>query len=85
MKRAEVIGSRAYGPETLSALHQAFDEAWAAIANNIGSDVRDVKDARNRLADALLAAAEQDCRDVGKLKTTALRIMALRYERTRRF
>jgi hypothetical protein len=30
------------------------------------------------LANALLAAAMQKCRDAGKLKTTALQIMALR-------
>jgi hypothetical protein len=71
-------GRRLYGPDVLTTLNQAFDEAWVEISGNFADDPLIVQSARNRLADALLRAADQEgCRDLDRLKTAALRAMAL--------
>ena len=38
----------AYGPETLSVLHEAFDEVWAAIAGNFGNHEDSLSGERSR-------------------------------------
>jgi len=49
---------------------QAFDEAWAEIVGNFGSEPQDVEKARRRLAKALLSVANEDSR---RPRMTALR------------
>jgi hypothetical protein len=65
----------------LKAIGQAFDLAWAEVANNFGDDPYDVEKARLRLARALLSIAHEDSRDVDVLKRAALQRMALDYRR----
>ena len=73
-----------YGPDALSILNQAFDDAWTEIAGNFGDEPLEVQSARTKLADALLRAADVvGCADADALKTSALRIMALSYVRQR--
>ena len=79
MKARNLVDSAAYGPETLKAMSQAFDEAWLTIAGNFGSDPQDIEDARLRLAKALLSVACEDSREVEALKKGALQAMALEY------
>jgi hypothetical protein len=79
MKARQLIDGGAFGPETLKAVGQAFDEAWAQIAANFGNDPHDVERARLRLADAMLSVAKEDSRNVAELKKAALETMALRY------
>jgi hypothetical protein len=75
---SQLNGRRLYGPDVLTTLNQAFDEAWVEISGNFADDPLIVQSARNRLADALLRAADQEgCRDLDRLKTAALRAMAL--------
>ena len=75
---SQLSGRRLYGPDVLSTLNQAFEEAWAEISSNFADDPLMVQSARHRLADALLRAADQEgCRDLDRLKTAALRAMAL--------
>ena len=76
-----MIDGPSFGPETLKALCQAFDTAWATIAGNFGDDLVDIEKARLRLADALLSVASEDSRDVEVLKRAALEVMALSYQR----
>jgi hypothetical protein len=66
-----------YGPETLKAMTQAFDQAWAVVAGNISQDASGA--ARLRLANALLSVASEDSRNVDALKRRALEAMALSY------
>jgi hypothetical protein len=68
-----------YGPETLKALGQAFDEAWRSVEGNFGSDPRAVAAARQKLAKALLSVAAEDSRDVEVLKKGALEALAESY------
>jgi len=66
------------GPDVLSLLNQAFNEAWTEIRHNFVDDPAALQTARNKLADALLRAADQEgCRDAERLKTMALRALAL--------
>ena len=76
MKARQLIDGASYGPETLKAMGQAFDEAWQSIA---GNDPQDIERARLRLANALLSVTAEDSRDVEALKRGALQAMALNY------
>jgi hypothetical protein len=79
MKARQLIDGASYGPEALAAMGRAFDEAWAQIEAHFGSDPADIEKARLRLADAMLAVANERSRDVAELKKAALAAMALRY------
>jgi hypothetical protein len=50
------------GPDALSVIGNAFDAAWAEIADTYGNDP--VVAARLRLASAMLSIASEDSRDV---------------------
>ena len=75
MKAREIIEGASYGPEALKAIGRAFDEAWASIAGNFSDD--QVATARLRLANALLAVARNNSRDVETMKREALDRMRL--------
>ena len=81
MKARQLIDGASYGPETLKAMGQAFDEAWQSIAGNFGNDPQDIERARLRLASALLSVTAEDSRDVEALKRGALQAMALSYRK----
>jgi hypothetical protein len=87
MEARHLIESSSYGPTTLHVMFQAFDEAWAEIAGNFGGDPRDVRDARVRLAHAILAVADEGSDaaglDAARLKDAALQVMALDYGKKR--
>ena len=70
MKARELIEGASYGPEALKAIGRAFDEAWASIAGNFSDD--QIEAARLRLANALLAVAKDNSRDVEVMKREAL-------------
>ena len=82
MKARQRIDGTSYGPETLKAMTQAFDQAWSVVAGNISQDASEA--ARLRLANALLSVATEDSRDVEALKREALEAMALSYYAVRR-
>ena len=75
MKARELIEGASYGPEALKAIGRAFDEAWASIAGNFSDD--QIAAARLRLANALLAVAKDNSRDVEVMKRGALDKMRL--------
>lgn len=79
MRARRLIDGASYGPEALQAIGNAFEEAWATIADNFGSDPKVIEAARLTLANALLSIAHEDSRDVGVLKRAALERMALDY------
>jgi hypothetical protein len=75
------MDAASFGPDALKAIGQAFDLAWAEIANNFGDDPNDIEKARLRLARALLSIAHEDSRDVEVLRRAALQRLALDYRR----
>jgi hypothetical protein len=54
----------AFGPDALKAIGEAFDAAWAEIADNFGNDPVANDEARYKLATSLLEVASEDSRDV---------------------
>jgi hypothetical protein len=76
MNARELIEGALYGPEMLNVLSRAFDQAWAQIAANYGSEQARIEAARRRLANAVLALANEDSRDAELLKQAALKVMA---------
>ena len=81
IKAHQLIDGASFGPDTLKALGQAFEEAWQEVVGSFGEDLPDAEKARLRLANALLSIAAEDCRDVQILKHAALQRMALDFRR----
>jgi len=79
MKARRLIDGGAFGPATLKALGEAFDQAWSQIAGNFGDSPTQIENARLRLAEALLSIATEDSTDVAALKAGALQAMAMDY------
>ena len=77
MKARKLIDGASYGPDALTAIGKAFDEAWLTIAGNYDSASTEAD--RLRLARAILSVADEDSRDVEVLKRGALQAMALAY------
>jgi hypothetical protein len=75
MELQRLIDRASYGPDTLRALTQAFDEAWQNIEGNFGNSPAELDAARLRLANALLSVAFEDSRDVEMLKRAGLQAM----------
>jgi PAS domain S-box-containing protein len=71
----QIIDSASFGPEALKVIGQAFDEAWASIAEKFPEGV-DAETARVKLAVAILAVATEDSRDAAALQQAALRTFA---------
>ena len=69
------IGQAAFGPEAVKAMGQAFDLAWAEIAQNFGASLVEVEAARLRLAEAVLSVAAEGNMDVAALKNDALHVL----------
>ena len=80
MKARRLIDGASFGPATLKVIGQAFDEAWAEIAGNLGDNPAQIENARLTLAEALLSIAAEDSTNVAALKNGALQAMALNYK-----
>jgi hypothetical protein len=76
MRARQLIGGASFGPDTLKAIGDAFDAAWAEIAGRFGTDPVVIEGARLRLANAVLSVASEDSREVEALKRGALEVMA---------
>jgi hypothetical protein len=78
MSARQLFYGASFGPNTLTALGEAFDAAWVEMAGNF-CEPADIETARNNLANALLSVASEDSRDVEVLKRAALLLVALDY------
>jgi len=78
MKARRLVDGASFGPATLKAMGEAFDQAWVEIAGNFGDP--HVENARLRLAEAMLSIATEGITDIAALKTGALQAMALDYD-----
>jgi hypothetical protein len=79
MKARALIDGASFGPETMEAMVQAFDEAWARMASTFGNIPQEVETARLRLAEAMLSVANEGSTDVTALKDRAIEVMAIDY------
>ena len=76
MKKNQRGEGRIYGPESLKAIGQAFDELWEEVRERYGDRTDVVEVARQDLARCLLALATDESRDVEALKARARKAMA---------
>ena len=80
MSGHQLLDGKAFDSATVGVMGKAFDCAWSEIASHFGET--DAKFARTRLAQAILIiASDQEPRDIAKLKTEALQVLALAYRR----
>ena len=79
MRARQLIAGAAFAPQTVRAMEQAFDQAWAEIAGNFGDSPSEIQSARLSLARAMLSVATEGGPDVATLKARALQMMALSY------
>jgi hypothetical protein len=79
MKARGLIQGASFGPETVKAMGEAFDQAWARIERIFGDRPHEAEDARLRLAEAMLSVATEGSTDSIALKADALDAMARRY------
>ena len=75
-----VIEGASFGPDTLKVIGQAFDQAWADVDDAFPTPLAK-KAARLFLANALLALATADSRDVGALRLYGMQALAVKYPR----
>jgi hypothetical protein len=71
-----VIGA-SFQPQTVKVMTDAFDAAWATIADNFRGHPEQTEAARLALAQAVLSVASEDSTDVESLKNGALQAMAM--------
>jgi hypothetical protein len=76
MKARKLLDGASFDPPTLKVVGAAFDAAWEEFAFNINIDDPVVVEARLALADAVLAVADEESRDVAALKKGALEVLA---------
>ena len=77
MKARELLRSGTYGPETMKALGQAFDQVWEVIAPEYDPhDAHAIDVARQSLAHKIITMAAAHGRDVAAIKNAALNAMA---------
>jgi len=74
-----LVDGASCGPDTLKAVCEAFDQAWAEIAGNFENTPSEIEAARLKLAEAMMSIATEDSTDVAALKAGALQAMALDY------
>jgi hypothetical protein len=79
MKARSLIDGASFGPETVKAMGEAFDQAWADIAAHFSDSQTVIDDARMKLAEALLSVATDGSTNVAALKAGALQTMAMDY------
>ena len=77
MKARALIDAAPFGPDTVKAMGEAFDQAWARIAPSF-SDT-EVEPARVMLAELMLSVATEGHTDVEDLQDRAIIAMAKLY------
>jgi hypothetical protein len=76
MEARHLIGSASFGPETLKGIIQAFDDAWNCLAADFGTNPLAIEAARLKLANVILAIAQNDASNPAQIKRAALQVMA---------
>ena len=69
-----ILNSAFFDLDTLTLLHQAFDETWQQIAGNYQTQAM-IEDRRNRLASIIVGLADGGVRDLSQIKEVAMLLM----------
>jgi hypothetical protein len=75
MKARQLIENSTYTPQQLKVIQAAFDGAWARIAPDVNNRPDSIEAARLKLAEAVLAVAQDGFADPENLKERALGVM----------
>lgn len=78
MKARQLIDGASFGPQTLKAIGQAFDEAWNEIEPSVSENPLAKEASRLSLANIVLSLAREDTTDPQPLKRDALRKFQLK-------
>ena len=74
MEARRLLAAAPYGPDTIKALQDAFDEAWGRVAHTVDTANPDaLTDARLRMAHAILAANVLHPSDIEVMKAAAIK------------
>jgi len=84
MQARALIHGASFGPETVKAMGEAFDQAWERIAPTFGNIPEEVEAARLMLAEAMLSVVTEGDTDVAALKDRAIEAMAKHYRPRRK-
>jgi hypothetical protein len=79
LEAKQFIDGASFGPDVLKVMGDAFESAWAEIANNFSNDLVHVEAALLKLATALLSVASENSRNAHVLCRAALLRMAIIY------
>jgi hypothetical protein len=79
MGARQLIEGANFNAQTVTAMGKAFDQTWSEIADTFAGDEELIDRTRMHLAHAILLVADQDCRNVERLKNEALQILALTF------
>ena len=77
MRARQMVVGASFQPQTVKVMTEAFDAAWATIAENFRGHPEQTEAARIALAQAVLSVACEDSKDVEALKNGALQAMAM--------
>lgn len=77
MSAYRIIEGASFGPEVLTVLRSAFDEAWGATAHTFAPHEHDM--ARETLAHAIMNMARDNSEDMGRLRDAGIRAMQAVY------
>ena len=75
MKARTPQGTAVFGPEQLSLLYKAFDDAWDIVKSQCGSEPQSIEVARLRLANAVLSVYRDGVTDAAVLTDAAVHLM----------
>ena len=76
MEARHLVGNASFSPEKLKGIIRAFDDAWSSIAPGIGDNPLAIEATRLKLANIILAIAQNKGGDPEQLKRAALDLMA---------
>jgi hypothetical protein len=76
MKAHQLFDNSIYTPQQLALIQAAFDGAWEQIARDVSPRREAIEAARLKLAEAVLAAAQNGLTDSNNLKERALKMFA---------
>jgi hypothetical protein len=77
MKARQILSGASFAPDQLRVMFEAFDQAWAAIAVQVGDDPLSIEVARLKLANLILSLARDgNTDDPRRLKTAAVQLFA---------
>ena len=77
MRPPRINEGSSFGPDVLKILSDAFDEAWQAVVGNFSPTEYD--QARDTLAEALMAGVREDSDEVERLRDVGIRAIQLKY------